>query len=127
MELLERISSETWIATAIGSLIGAVVSYWFYVRSRRGGRLAFAYGGSTLIGFENAELPREVRVEYAGQVVPRLAKTEIILWNAGEALLRGEDIAPMDPVRVELADDATILDVMITRVTRDANHVEVRA
>ena len=50
--------------------------------------------------------------------MPRVAKTQVVFWNAGRATIRGEDIVKSDPLRLLFGKEAQILRVRIPRVTR---------
>jgi hypothetical protein len=113
-----------WVGLLIG-VVGIGLTVWQHRRSRIGGRLAFMSSGDRLIGFGDASLPERLQLLYDGREVPRLTKTEVIFWNAGVAFLRGHDVVPGDPLRVEVAEGAEILDLALTKVTNRLNAVSV--
>lgn len=113
-----------------GSLIGVFgigIAVLFYVRGRAVRRLAFQGSGVRLIGGIKAALPADVEVLFRKTVVPRLTKTTIVLWNAGNRTLLGSDIVPADPLCICLAIDAKVLDVEVNRITRKVNGCQASA
>lgn len=122
-QFLEAISAG-WIGTVLG-VLGIVLGYLLYRRSRVGGFLGYQTRGDHLIGFSESSLPGDVTVFYRGQEVPRITSSEIALWNAGLASLRGSDIATRDPLALSLPPHDRILSYSVVRVTGAVCGVEV--
>jgi len=106
-----------WVATVVG-LIGVVLAIFFFIRGRVIRRLAYQATGSNLIGGQHAELPVDVAVVYKGVPVPRVTKTTLIIWNAGNTTLDGRDIVSTDPLRIALEKDCKILDIQVVKRSR---------
>lgn len=122
-QFLEAISAG-WIGTVLG-VLGIILGYLLYRRSRVGGFLGYQTRGDHLIGFSESSLPEDVTVFYRGQQVPRITSSEVALWNAGLASLRGSDIATRDPLALRLAPHDRIPSYSVVRVTREVCGVEV--
>lgn len=73
-----------------------------------------------MIGIPDSRLTEDVEVLFKGQRVDRLTKTQIMLWNSGNQIVRGEDIVAADPLRFQFSEDAVVLDSKIIRYTREA-------
>src|SRR5208282_4573761 len=74
-----------------------------------------------LIGIPDSRLTEDVEVLFKGQRVDRLTKTQIMLWNSGNQIVRGEDIVAADPLRFQFSEDAVVLDSKIIRYTREVS------
>jgi hypothetical protein len=51
-------------------------------------------------------------------MIPRLTKTVLVLWNAGEKTISGDDIVASDPLRIETQPQSEILSIVIVKATR---------
>lgn len=107
----------------VGALLGVLgIGFGIYQIFRRmGARLVYQYMGQQLIEGDDGLLPNEVVVQFDGKQVPRLSLSQIIVWNDGRAAVRGDEIAPKDPIRFSFGDNAEILKVEILKRTRAAN------
>lgn len=119
MESLLTFLNQGWV----GALIGVIgVGFGIYqLLHHTGPKLNYQYIGQRLIDGEEGLLPKNVVVQYDGKPVKRLSLSQIIIWNAGEPPIRGQDIVAEDPVRFCLGDDAEILSAEIVKTTRQAN------
>ena len=124
MEWWRQILDTGWVGSTISlvglligllSLIAAIV---LYRASRIGGRLVYQQQGLNIISGEPHELPSEVEILFKGNLVPRLTKTLLILWNSGTALIRGSDVVFESPIQFVFSDSSEILRVRILKVTR---------
>jgi hypothetical protein len=116
------------IISAVGALvglIGVVAAYWFYRASQIGSRLVYQTRSFRLIGVPNSLLPSDVEVRFRGKTVQRVTKVQFLMWNSGKMTIHGRDIVSSDPIRLEFAKDAIILDAKIIRVTRPANQFSI--
>lgn len=119
MDTLLAFLNQGWVGAVIG-VIG--VGFGIYqILHRAGPKLSYQYIGQRLIDGGEALLPQNVVVQYDGKPVKRLSLSQIIVWNGGEAAIRGQDIVDDDPVRFCFGDDAEILSVEIEKATRRAN------
>jgi hypothetical protein len=99
-------------------IIGIILAIIFYLRSRQRALLAFQQIGLKLLGHNSTQLPSEVSVQYRGKMIPRLTKTVLVLWNAGEKTISGDDIVASDPLRIETQPQSEILSTVIVKATR---------
>jgi hypothetical protein len=119
MDTLLTFLNQGWVGAIIG-VIG--VGFGIYqILHRTGPKLSFQYTGQRLIDGGEALLPKNVVVEYDGKSVARLSLSQIIVWNDGEAAVRGQDIVDNDPLRFCFGNNAEILSVEIEKMTRKAN------
>jgi hypothetical protein len=113
-----------WIGWLIGS-VAVVLATVFYFKTRTTARLVYQWGGRHLVGGETADLPDEVAIYYKGSNVPRVSSSKLVFWNAGNLTIRGSDIVEADPLRIVLFENAKILRVAVTSVTRAVNSFEL--
>ncbi len=106
-----------WLGPLIG-LIGLLLAYAYYRRSRIGARMVYQRRGLHLIGRAQQALPDEVEISFKGLKVPRLTSTHVVMWNAGRATIRQNDVVSADPVRFIFSEGAEVLRVRTVSVTR---------
>lgn len=127
MALIEEILgvlAPGWVGSLIG-LGGIVAAAIIYVLTRQRSILAYRTLGDRLLGHTEAKLPDEVTVQYRGRSIPRLTRSLIVLWNAGEKTIEGKDIVGADPLRVEVSADAEILAASVLKCSRDVTGIRV--
>ncbi len=78
------------------------------------------------MGLSTDGLPADITVQYQGQNIPRLTRTLVVFWNAGEKTILAADIVALDPLRLKLGDDGRVLAATVLKVVRDVCQVEAR-
>lgn len=116
--------SPGWVGSLIGlaGIAAAVVTYYL---TRQRSRLAFRYAGERLLGLSSDGLPTDITVQYRGQQIPRLTRTLVVVWNAGERTILGTDVVPSDQLRLKVEDDSAILAATVLKSTRDVCQLQV--
>lgn len=119
--------NQSWFATLIGlfGLIVGIIGLILYRNSRIGPRPTCLMHTLKLIGKSEQALPPEVDINFQGKSVPRLALTEVYLWNAGKQMMRGDQIVGDDPLRCEFESNDRILKAHVAAVTRTVNKLTV--
>jgi hypothetical protein len=124
---LVKFLNQGWVGALIGSFSLLLAVYLFRV-SQVFPRLAFQMSTTRLIGGRHAELPNNVTIYYQKDLsqstkteVSQLAKTTIVLWNAGKTIFRDNDIVSGDPLRFEFDLNAQILEAKVILMTRNSN------
>lgn len=107
-----------------GIVVGVLVAYYFYRKTRIVRKLAFQRQSTRLIGERHPELPGTVLVTYNGHAVERLTKSVVVVWNDGTVSVSKEDLVLTDPLRIEVVD-GEILQVEEPTVTRTVNGFQV--
>jgi hypothetical protein len=105
------------VGTLLG-IAGLAVAFVTYVLTRQRRILAFQQRGQKLLGHEAQGLPEAVGVTYRGRAIPRVTKTFVVLWNAGEKVISGTDIVESDRLRIDVGEDAEILSTNVRASTR---------
>src|SRR5438477_8505394 len=101
-----------WVGSLIG-IVGIVAAITTYFLTRRRKLLAYRTRGMRLLGAVEAGLPNEVTVQYRGRNVPRLTRSFLIVWNAGEVTISGREVVGTDPLKIDLGDEAEILSASV--------------
>ena len=124
LTVLGDLLSPGWVGSAIG-LAGILVAVLTYRRSLVGARLVFMERDLRLLSVKGQALPGEIEIRYRGALLDRLTKTDLVLWNAGRLLLRGQDVVAEDPVRFCFEGQGTILSASIAKTTRTTNAIQL--
>jgi hypothetical protein len=119
-----QILSSPLVGTLLG-IAGLVVAFVTYVLTRQRRILAFQQKGQKLLGHETQGLPDTVGVTYRGRAIPRVTKTFVVLWNAGEKVISGSDIVSSDRLRLDVGEDAEILSCSVRAMTRPVTAFDV--
>ena len=101
-------------------IVGIVLAWVFYVRSKEQVRPCILIETSALVGKSERSFPESVEIRYNGSIIPELSKARITFWNAGKKTLDESDIARNDPITVRFSESKTqILDIRSMTMTRD--------
>ncbi|WP_455913286.1 hypothetical protein [Pseudomonas syringae] len=119
-----RVLGLNWLSGLVG-IGGLVFGVLTYLWSRRRTKLAYVYVGEHLLGSASDALPPAIVVQYNGVSIPRLSKTQVIIWNNGENTISGTDIVPKDPLRLQVGEDGKILSVSVLKTSRDVIDVKL--
>lgn len=113
-----------WVGPVISglSLLVGLIGLVAYVKSRRVRRPLFLTSFYPVV----PDVPlRDLEVRYRGQDVPRLTGELVYFWNAGTTTVRADDVAPGDPLRIEVPSDVDLLHAVVIARTREANRSSV--
>jgi hypothetical protein len=125
MGYLSALLNQGWFGSLVG-IVGILLAFVFYVRSKARSKLSYQSGGIRLIG-QRGELPDEVTVTYRDIPVNMLSASTVAIWNAGKTTLEGSAIVGDDPLRLEFGPDAKILSTELIKITRPVIHFLVEA
>ncbi|MGW8442066.1 hypothetical protein ACWGXJ_14010 [Paenibacillus sp. S33] len=81
-----------------GILVGILTAIFVYVRGKIGARLDYQMGQLKIVGKENLIAPG-IEIKYNGVPIENLVKTQIIIWNSGNATINGTEIVNDDRLR----------------------------
>jgi len=118
------ILNEGWIGSLVGIvgiIIGLIVAFYFYHKSRIGPRLAYQMNTLKIIGKDERIIPDDVKIFFGDISVERLVKNKIIIWNSGYATFDGTSIIKSNPLRAEYSKDTCIMRVTKIKITRPEN------
>ncbi|MFD4819626.1 hypothetical protein [Peribacillus butanolivorans] len=109
-----------WIITIVG-FIATISSLVIGIRPK-----LMSYASSVNLIEKNKTTPKELKLLYYEDEVPRLTRTTFTLFKKGYQTIFGEKILKEDPLRLEFAPDTKILDYSILKVTREVNNFEIK-
>ncbi len=84
-------------------IVGIILAWVFYVRSKEEVRPCILIERTTLIGKSERLFPESVEIRYNNRSIPELSKVRITFWNAGKKTLNESDIAQSDPIAIRFA------------------------
>src|SRR5690348_2601740 len=99
-----------WVGSLLG-IAGIVLSVWFYIKSIRRAVPTAAIESIRLVGDARSALPEAVTVLYHDRPVPRVTRSTVRFWNAGNLTLDGSSVATLDPIRLEVEPEAEFLSI----------------
>ncbi|WP_155282243.1 hypothetical protein [Ralstonia solanacearum] len=107
---------DTTIATvtAIAGLVAGWAGWVGIVRKRF---VAVCDGLAVVEPRQGIAAPIEVR--FCGDVVPKVTRTLVYLWNDGNRELHRNDILQADPIRIRVGEDAKLLAANIIQSSQD--------
>ncbi|WP_340031143.1 hypothetical protein NSQ20_25550 [Paenibacillus sp. FSL K6-1122] len=114
----------TIIGAVLGTLLGAVVTYIFYLIQRNRSRICYQTSNLKIIGNLDLNLPQDFEVTLSGERIESLYKSQIIVWNDGTNTIHKTDITEEDQLRVVFDTRTKIFDVSLVGCTREINKNE---
>jgi hypothetical protein len=106
------------VVSTVVAVFGIIATVYFYLKSRKRRRLTYAVSGTVLSTPEIPEF-RDLELRYRGEVVPRVAVSDIILWNSGTDTVAGSDVACRSPIRLLVPDGQRVLSCAVVAGTRN--------
>lgn len=107
-----------WVGSSIG-LLGIIAAVVTYLLTRQRTSLVYRHTGDRLLGLKDGGLPADITVQYRNQDIPRLTRSIVVMWNAGEKTISGTELVKSDPLRLLIPEDGRILSVTVLRVSRE--------
>jgi hypothetical protein len=106
-----------WVGTSI-TVFATLLSIWFYIKGNKRPIPTATRSTRRLVGGPGQALPSNVEIRYDDKIVPRIARTLVSFWNAGNATLQGADIVDKDPLHLQYGKSTKVLSVTVLRTTR---------
>ncbi|RXJ87097.1 hypothetical protein [Arcobacter sp. CECT 8985] len=115
--------NQGWVGSLIGviGIILGIVGIFSYRISKSIAKPSYQKSSFRLIGRDEDNLPKDVKVTYKGNEVDRLTKTTLTIWNNGTETLDGSDVVESDPLFISFKANDKILSYKILKKTKDAN------
>lgn len=108
------------VLLAILAIAGVVTA----LKARRSRRLAYCVSGVNLAAPDTSKHP-ELTLLYQGEPVPRVTVSDVVVWNQGNETISRNEIAPLDPLRLEVPEAEAILSCRVVKSSRKAIGSEV--
>jgi hypothetical protein len=115
------------IGAVLGTLLGAVVTYIFYLIQRNRSRICYQTSNLKIIGNLDLNLPQDFEVTLSGERIESLYKSQIIVWNDGTNTIHKTDITEDDQLKVVFDSQTKIFDVSLVGCSREINKAEISA
>ncbi|MDP3120927.1 MAG: hypothetical protein Q8N01_10965 [Sulfuricurvum sp.] len=112
-----------WVSVVVGTIIGIIGIFSPKIFKNRA-KPVFQKASLRLIGSEEDSLPENVEILFDGKRVNKLTRTNLIIWNDGNEVLRGDDIVEKDPLLI-LFDDGEILSYEVIKSNNLANSFDI--
>ena len=121
-ELLRLAENNPWLnlvflALAVTSVIISIVVYF---ASKREQQPAFNKKNFSLIK-DNLSKLDGLKITFMGTDVVTLTTTQVAIWNKGKDAINKSDVAPLDPMRIEIDEGKSILQADITHRSNEVN------
>lgn len=115
--------NQGWVGSLIGlvGIILGIVGIFSYKISKSIAKPSYQKSSLRLIGRNEDNLPKDVKVTYKGNEVDRLTKTTLTIWNNGSETLDGGDVVESDPLLISFKANDKILSYKILKKTKNAN------
>lgn len=122
-EFLEWLNRNQWLNVGflVLGLLSIIISVLLYLRSRKEKIPVYNVRSIALVRDSCHALP-EVRILYRDTELKDLTLTRLAFWNRGRDTIDQVDIAPLDPVRLEVPEGARILHAQVDFVAAQANN-----
>ena len=113
--------------TLLGIAASSAVSYWLGKRYRSQSRLAFQKNDLAVVGHTNTTKSLgAIKILFNNVDVPRVVVTRLAVWNVGNTVVDGTQLATSAPLALAVEAGASILDAQIVKATNDANKCRLR-
>ena len=90
------------VTSLVVAIIAIPITFWLARRSKSAPEMVWAADSATLISPDESLRATGLSLTYADTPVQRLARTRVALWNRTGDTIRGSDITPQDPLRVQM-------------------------
>lgn len=130
MEILLSISS--WISSSpylnlvflFLAIVSIFMSIFFYYKGKRTKKPTYLYKSFALI--ENSISALEgLEIKYNKEQIDTLTLTKFAIWNAGNDIIEGSDIAQADKLRITLPNDKRIINIKPIFNRKVANSITI--
>lgn len=117
-----------WVVpTLVGIAASGGVSYWLGKRYRSQSRLAFQKNDLTVVGHtDSTKSLGGIKILFNEVDVPRVVVTRLAVWNVGNTVVDGSQLATSAPLAFVVEAGASILALQIVKATNDANKCRLR-
>jgi len=106
-------------------IIGILLAIIFYLKGKKYIKPTYSIKSFNLINDFSGKLSK-LEVFYSQKKIKNLTITRIAFWNDGNLIIRKEDIAPIDPIKVSVDDKYEIFEAeIIDGTTKEANNFEL--
>jgi hypothetical protein len=115
-----------WIIPTLIGIAASAFFFWLGIRFRSKSQMAYQLHDFTVIGQPNVTNLGEIKILFNDVVVPRVVVTHLAVWNAGNTVVKREEIVESDPLTIRFEDGAMILNAQRVSATQEVNDFRIR-
>src|ERR1043165_3389424 len=123
---LQWLNQRSWLNLAFLFLaflsIGLTIA--LFLRSKKEKKPRYSMRSFRLVP-DTVQALKGVEIRYEGKIVPNLAVTRFAIWNHGREPIELADVAPKNPLRIQLESEQQLLGANIVRYTTEENSFQV--
>ncbi|NTG74451.1 hypothetical protein G6M02_14080 [Agrobacterium rhizogenes] len=99
-------------------IAGIVLAVLFYFKGRQKSLLCYTTENISVVGTSDARFSSDLQINYQGKLVPRVTSSKLIVWNAGNMVIKRDDVSIQDILRIDLLNNSEALSIDIKAVSR---------
>lgn len=108
----------------IVSLVGIPLTWILARRGRQRPDLRYVTDFDVLINPEDGLLARGLQMHFDDREIVRISRTLVAVWNRQGDTVRGVDVVPDDPLRLQLPEGDTALQARVVSISRPQTKVQ---
>jgi hypothetical protein len=109
---------------ALATIVAVMLGYFFLSKGRKRKQIAYTTLEQDVIPRSRDAVPG-LEISYKRRPVKLLSRVTLWLWNAGNEPITGADLKTKLPLRLELGEKVTVLEIGVTTQTRETNNLTV--
>lgn len=108
---------EAWFGTIVGiaGLLIGIISLLLYLKSMRKPIIGFYKRGYSIIDRKDI-ISHDIKIIFDGKNVSKLNRTSFYIWNPGDKVIKKEDIAHKDSLRIIWDENIEIYEINISKI-----------
>ena len=88
----------------LGAFTSFTVSFIFFKLSQKKIRPLYFFRTETIIDKESLSIPSDFNIQYKGNELGKLVRSEVYFWNSGNNVIRSMDLVEKDKIRIIFED-----------------------
>ena len=115
-----------WITQTLIGIAASAIFFWLGMRFHSKSQMAYQLHDFTVIGQPSVTNIGDIKILFNNVAVPRVAVTQLAVWNTGNTVVRGKEIVESDPLTISFEDGVVILHVQRVTATQEVNDFRIR-
>lgn len=124
--IAQWLNQNLWLNLAflILALLSILVSIALYIMSKKEKSPWYTIRTFQLVEDKISKI-EAIEIFYRSQKVDNLSLSKVALWNRGKGPINSEDVAPKDPIRIEIRPECKLLAAEILYKKKEANNFTI--